>query len=49
MTQSHNNYHAARWNEPIIMEMGSEGERGVLVDKTDQGILEEIQNLAMKK
>ena len=44
MTQSHNNYHAARWNEPIIMEMGSEGERGVLVDKTDQGILEEIQN-----
>ena len=34
MTQSHDNYHAARWNEPIIMEMGSEGERGVLVDTT---------------
>ena len=44
MTQSHDNYHAARWNEPIIMEMGSEGERGVLVDTTDKAILEEIQN-----
>lgn len=25
------NYHQARWNEPIICEMGSPGERGVLI------------------
>ena len=24
-------FHEARWDEPIIMELGSPGERGVLV------------------
>ena len=44
MNQPQNNYHAARWNEPIIMEMGTKGERGVLVDKTDQNILDKISD-----
>ncbi len=25
------NYHQARWNEPVICEMGSSGERGILI------------------
>ena len=28
-------FHEARWDEPIIMELGSPGERGVLVPKAD--------------
>ena len=35
MTRS---YHAARWDEPIIMEMGSEGERGILVPEVEEEI-----------
>ena len=27
-------FHEARWNEPIIMELGAPGERGILVPKT---------------
>lgn len=30
-------FHEARWDEPIIMELGSPGERGVLVPKADPG------------
>ncbi len=30
-------YHQARWNEPIICEMGSSGERGVLIPPFDGG------------
>ena len=28
-------FHEARWNEPIIMELGAPGERGILVPKTE--------------
>ena len=33
------NYHQARWNEPIICEMGSRGERGILIPafETERG------------
>ena len=38
MTNQTRNYHAARWDEPIISDMGSPGERGVLVDEADPAI-----------
>jgi glycine cleavage system P protein (glycine dehydrogenase) subunit 2 len=31
-------YHAAQWNEPIVMEMGSPGQRGVLPPEVAPGI-----------
>ena len=31
-------YHAPVWNEPIIMEMGHKGERGILVPQAEEGI-----------
>ena len=33
MTEHPRNYHAARWDEPIICDLGSPGERGVAVDR----------------
>ena len=33
-------FHEARWDEPIIMELGSPGERGVLVPKADRKVVE---------
>ncbi|MDR2713412.1 MAG: aminomethyl-transferring glycine dehydrogenase subunit GcvPB [Clostridiales bacterium] len=30
------NYHQARWDEPLIMELGSEGERGVFLPETEE-------------
>ncbi|MDW7738888.1 MAG: aminomethyl-transferring glycine dehydrogenase subunit GcvPB [Bacillota bacterium] len=33
-------YHAAMWDEPIIMEMGSPGERGILVPEAEPGVKE---------
>ncbi len=38
MTARPRNYHAARWDEPVICDMGSPGERGVLVDRADPAI-----------
>ncbi len=38
MTTRTRKYHAARWDEPIISDMGSPGERGVLVDQADPEI-----------
>ena len=35
-------YHAPTWNEPVIMEMGSEGRRGLIFRKTDQKIFDEL-------
>lgn len=31
------NYHQARWNEPIICELGSSGERGILIPLFETG------------
>ncbi len=36
-------YHQARWNEPIIYELGSPGERGILPPGTDPAIEAETQ------
>jgi glycine dehydrogenase subunit 2 len=36
--QLRENYHAAQWQEPIIMEMGSPGERGVYVPEVEEEI-----------
>ncbi|GAA5147586.1 aminomethyl-transferring glycine dehydrogenase subunit GcvPB [Microbacterium pseudoresistens] len=35
-------YHAARWNEPLIFALGSEGERGVRVPLADPAALEAL-------
>lgn len=34
-------FHEARWDEPIIMEIGNPGERGVLVPKADERVVED--------
>lgn len=34
------NYHAARWDQPLIMQQGSPGERGILPPKVEPEILE---------
>ena len=31
-------YHAPVWSEPLIMEMGRQGERGILVPEAEEGI-----------
>src|SRR4051794_3673938 len=35
-------YHGAKWDEPIILEMGSPGERGYIPPAVEPGIAEEI-------
>ncbi len=32
-------YHSPVWSEPIIMEMGRKGERGILIPETEEGII----------
>ena len=39
-------YHAARWNEPLIMEQGSPGERGVMVPAPEPEVLAEVGEAA---
>ncbi len=41
---SRRQYHQARWNEPILYELGSPGERGVLPPGVDPAIGAEAQN-----
>jgi len=36
------NYQQARWDEPIIMELGNKGERGILVPRADEKISREV-------
>ncbi|WP_199449378.1 PLP-dependent aminotransferase family protein [Vibrio harveyi] len=31
-------FHQARWNEPVIMEMGTPGERGILIPQAEQAV-----------
>ena len=33
-------FHEARWDEPIIMELGNPGERGVLVPKASERVVQ---------
>ena len=40
------NFHEARWQEPIIMELGSPGERGGLLPEIEEGIKEQSLELA---
>ncbi|HOB11632.1 MAG TPA: aminomethyl-transferring glycine dehydrogenase subunit GcvPB [Syntrophomonadaceae bacterium] len=39
-------YHAARWDEPLIMQLGTPGERGVLLPACEKQILEETDDPA---
>ena len=36
------NYHQARWDEPIIFEMSVPGERGVLVPMACQDVVSQV-------
>jgi glycine dehydrogenase subunit 2 len=40
-------FHEARWNEPIIFEMSTPGERGVLVTPPDEDIVKELGDLSV--
>lgn len=42
MTIEIREFHQARWNEPIIMEMSTPGERGILVPKAEKEISNEV-------
>ena len=35
-------FHQARWNEPVIMEMGTPGERGILVPQAEAAVKSEV-------
>ena len=35
-------FHAASWHEPIIFQLGSEGERGITIPKTPASIVEKV-------
>ena len=37
-------YHAARWQEPIIFELGTKGERGVLPPPVENKITDEVND-----
>ncbi|HEU0291265.1 MAG TPA: aminomethyl-transferring glycine dehydrogenase subunit GcvPB [Anaerolineales bacterium] len=39
-------YHQARWNEPLVCEMGSRGERGILIPAFEAEDDQEIQSAA---
>ena len=39
-------YHAPVWNEPIIMEMGRKGERGIIVPEVEEEIKKAVGNAA---
>ena len=38
------NFHEAKWDEPIIFEMSTPGERGILVPNASDSIIEETKN-----
>ena len=40
------NYHAVRWNEPLIMEMGNVGERGIPPAGVEDEIVAEVGDVA---
>jgi len=40
------NYHQARWDEPLLMELGSAGERGVLLPQTEEIVIKNVKSPA---
>ena len=40
------NYHGASWDEPLIMELGNKGERGIIPPLTDVKIAEAVGDVA---
>ena len=38
-------FHEAKWNEPIIFELSSDGQRGILIPEVDKEIQEEIGDI----
>lgn len=42
------NYHQAKWDEPIIYELSTPGERGVLVPKADKYIRDKVGDVLSK-
>jgi len=38
-------FHQARWDEPVIFELSSEGQRGILVPEVEEGIRREVGNV----
>jgi len=38
------NYHAHVWDEPLIMEMGCAGQRGIMVPRSEKGLKEKINS-----
>lgn len=39
------NYHQARWDEPMIYELSTEGERGILIPEVEEGIKENVGDI----
>ena len=39
-------YHAAHWNEPLVMEMGSPGQRGIFLPEVEEGIVAAVGDAA---
>ncbi|OGO10900.1 MAG: glycine dehydrogenase [Chloroflexi bacterium RBG_19FT_COMBO_49_13] len=37
-------FHQARWDEPVIFELGQPGQRGILVPEVDEGIKSQVGN-----
>ena len=35
-------YHQAKWDEPVILELGQPGQRGILVPEVEPGIKEKV-------
>ncbi|MDP3058971.1 MAG: glycine dehydrogenase subunit 2, partial [bacterium] len=38
-------FHQAKWNEPIIMELGCPGERGIAVSQAEPRVISEAGNI----
>lgn len=40
------NFHQAKWDEPIIYELSTKGERGIYVSKADEAIVSSVEGVA---
>jgi glycine dehydrogenase subunit 2 len=40
--KTHRNYQQARWDEPIILELGNPGERGILVPQAAAKVVRKV-------